>query len=134
MVVYDEISLIIWSVYFIELRGYQLNENILYQDNQIAMKLDNNGKLSSGNCTSHINIWYFFATYHCHSKELSVEYCPNIEIIGDYSNHPLQGGLFRIFRNLILGMTEDDIISYNYKSAKSIKKNKVDSNTINSAV
>ena len=36
--------------------------NVIYRDNTSAMKLEENGKASSGKCTQHFNIKYFYIT------------------------------------------------------------------------
>ena len=79
-------------------------DNILYQDSHSSMKLEQNGKRSNGKRTRHINIRYFFVTDRIAAGELSVEYCPTMEMIADYFTKPLQGSQFRRFRNFILVM------------------------------
>jgi hypothetical protein len=76
----------------------------LYQDNQSAILLEKNGKASSGKRTKHINIRYFFVTDRIRAKELSVEWCPTGDMIGDFMTKPLQGALFRRFRDLLMGV------------------------------
>eukprot|EP00957_Ditylum_brightwellii_P081428 6193580-Ditylum_brightwellii.AAC.1 len=41
------------------------------------------------------------------SKELSEEYCPTKLMVANFYTKPLQGKLFRIFRNRILNLEED---------------------------
>jgi hypothetical protein len=109
----DNISQVIWSKYFLEAQDEVINDNIVYQDNQSAMKLEKNGMKSSGKRTRHINIWYFFVTDRISTGELNVAYCPTLDMIGDYFTKPLQGSLFRKFRNTILGINEANIPTYN---------------------
>ena len=45
--IYDEISLIIWSGYFLSEQEYQFIDNICCQDNQSTAKLAKNGRASS---------------------------------------------------------------------------------------
>ncbi len=40
-------------------QGYQVKDNIIYRDNQAAMKLEMNGNTSSGKRTRHFDIKYF---------------------------------------------------------------------------
>ena len=40
---------------------------------------------------------------------MKVEYCPTEMMIADFYTKPLQGKLFRLFRNLILNLREEDI-------------------------
>jgi hypothetical protein len=43
-----------------ESQGYQVQDNVLFQDNKSTILLEKNGKASSSNHMKHINIWYFF--------------------------------------------------------------------------
>jgi hypothetical protein len=79
-----------------------VEENKVYQDNQSSMLLEKNGRGSSSKRTRHINIRYFFVTDRIKSKELCVEYCPTGDMVGDFFTKPLQGSLFRKFRNAIM--------------------------------
>jgi len=87
-----------------EAQGYEVHDNVLYQDNKSAILLEKNGKASSTKRTKHINIRYFFITDRIASGQLRIEWCPTLEMIGDYMTKPLQGALFRKFRDLIMGV------------------------------
>jgi len=52
----DASSQILWTNYSIKAQGYQINETLVYQDNQSAILLEKNGKQSSGKRTRHMNI------------------------------------------------------------------------------
>ena len=54
----DIMPQLLWTRYFLEAQGYDIKENILYQDNQSAMLLEKNGRASSGKRTRHVNIRY----------------------------------------------------------------------------
>ena len=45
----DTIAKLLWTKKFIEAQGHKVKANIIYQDNTSAMKLEINGKASSGN-------------------------------------------------------------------------------------
>ena len=92
--------------------GITVTDNIVYQDNQSAMLLEKNGKRSSGKRTRHINIRCFFITDRIAARELSMEYCPTGEMLGDFFTKPLQGTRFRKFRDRILNLTDDDLRKY----------------------
>ena len=68
-----------------------------------------------------INVWYFFVTDQINSGAIKIEYCPNLDIIGDYFTKPLQGSLFQNFRNVIIGIEEADVTNYNTNSHEWIK-------------
>ena len=121
----DVMSQVVWSNYFLEAQGYFFDAK-LHQDNQSAMKMENNGKRSSGKRTRHVNIRYYFVTDRISAGELSVEYCPTFDMIGDFATKPLQGSQFRRFRNVILGIHEDDIAQYNAEARAYLKKKKED--------
>jgi hypothetical protein len=53
-----------------------------------------------------------------------VEYCPTLEMLGDYFTKPHQGSLFRKFRNNILGINEADIPTYNATARQMIADRK----------
>ena len=42
-----------------------------------------------------------------------MEFCPTFDMIGDYFTKALQRSQFRRFRNIIIGIHEDDIPAYN---------------------
>ena len=97
----DVMPQILWTRYFLQSQGYEMVPSIVYQDNQSAILLENNGKASSGKRTRHLNIRYFFVTDRIHSKEIQVEYCPTGIMRADFFTKPLQGALFRRFRDEI---------------------------------
>ena len=81
---------------------YKVQDSIIYQDNQSAILLEKNGKASSGKRTRHINIRYFFVQDRVAAGEVSVKYCPTGEMIADFFTKPLQGTLFKKFRDQIM--------------------------------
>jgi hypothetical protein len=100
----DDVSvMILWTKLFLEEQGYEIEKNILYQDNKSAILLEINGKKSSGKRTQALNIGYFFLTDQVEKGNLSVEYCPTDDMVGDFHTQPLQGKKFRKFQNEILG-------------------------------
>jgi hypothetical protein len=107
---------VIWTRNFLEGQGYWVEDNVVLQDNKSAILLENNGKRSSGKRTRHINIRYYFVTDRIAAGELSVEYCPTGEMLADFFTKPLQGALFRKFRNRILNLTEEEVRAYKKKA------------------
>ena len=99
----DMSTMILWTKLFMEAQGYDIKENILYQDNKSTILLVNNGKKSSSKRTRAINIRYFFLTDQVEKGNLVVEYMPTTEMIGDFFSKPLQGKLFEKFRKQIMG-------------------------------
>merc|ERR1712232_1262490 len=80
----DYLPFNIWVKMFMEDQGYKLKENILYQDNESAIKLESNGRMSAGQKSRHINIRYFFITDRVKAGEVSVKYCPTEAMLADF--------------------------------------------------
>ena len=78
--------------------------NIIFQDNTSTIKLQQNGKVSSGKRTRHFDIKLFYITDLISRDEVSVEYCPSDDMIADYMSKPLMGAKFKEFRNLIMNL------------------------------
>jgi hypothetical protein len=49
----DVISKVLWVERFVEEQGWKVDENIIYRGNTSSMKLEENGKQSSGKETQH---------------------------------------------------------------------------------
>jgi len=105
----DALPMVLWARHFLEAQGYEVQDNVVYQDNQSAILLERNGRASSGRRTRHINIRYFFASDRISKGELKVQYCPTMDMVADFFTKPLQGNLFRKFRALILNLPGEDL-------------------------
>ena len=57
---------------FLEAQGIKVSDNLVYEDNQSAVRLEKNGRASSGKRTRHINIRYFFVTDRIQTNEMKV--------------------------------------------------------------
>jgi len=69
-------------------------ENILAQDNQSAIRLEQNGRASAGQKSRHIDIRYFFIKDRVKTEGISIVHCPTDEMLADFFTKPLQGNLF----------------------------------------
>ena len=67
---------------FLRGQGFRVNENILYEDNQSAILMEENGEYLCGNKNHHIDMSYFFITNSIKHKEFSIKYFPTEEITG----------------------------------------------------
>ena len=100
----DSLPFNIWAAHFITsqgigVSGYKLGKNnILYIDNESSIKLEVNGKASSGKLTRHIDIRYFAITDRVKNKEIKIQYCPTKEMIRDfYTLSPCRGDCISSF-------------------------------------
>jgi hypothetical protein len=99
----DFLPNVIWARMFLEAQGFRIKKNILYQDNQSSIKIEKNGKRSSGQKTKHMDNRYFWIKDRLENEGIVVEYCPTVLMIADFFTKPLQGALFRKFRDIVLG-------------------------------
>ena len=86
--------MILWTKLFMEAQGYDVTQNILYQDNKSAILLEENGRKSAGKCSHALNIRYFFVTDQIAKGNLTTEFCPTERMTADYYTEPLQGKPF----------------------------------------
>jgi len=107
----DAMSLVLWVRMFLEAQGFEVIENVVFQDNQSTMLLEKNGRRSSGKRTRHIEIRYYFITDNIQRGNVKVEYCPTELMLADFFTKPLQGTLFRQFRARLLNMPHDPVIA-----------------------
>ena len=89
-----------------------MGDNLLHQDNQSSIKLEKNGKASSGKRTRHIAIRYYFVTDRISGGYIRVDYCPTENMLADFFTKPLQGKLFRMFIFVIMKNQQTDFPKY----------------------
>jgi hypothetical protein len=95
----------LWTKMFLEAQGYQMTELFFEQDNEATMKLETNGRASCSAMTRHVDIRYFFVKDRVKQENITVRHCPTLQMLADFFTKPLQGALFRKFRDVILGYT-----------------------------
>jgi hypothetical protein len=100
----------LWVKMFMEAQGYKIAENYFEQDNKSAIKLEKNGRLSAGPRSRHINIRHFWMKDRVKNAGITIRHCLTLLMIGDFFTKPLQGALFRKFRDVILGSQHVDTI------------------------
>ena len=121
----DLMPQILWTRLFLEAQGYDTRESLIYQDNKAAILLEKNGRYSCGKRSKHINIRYFFVTDRIAKGDIKVEWCPTEDMTGDFWTKPLQGALFKRFRDLIMGVMPQPVP----RGAKPSKAKDKDPNT-----
>jgi hypothetical protein len=100
----DFLSQTIWTRNFLQAQGYSVTTNDFYQDNMSAMLLERNGRASAGQRSRHINIRYFFIKDRIAKGDIYLVHCPTTRMVADFFTKPLQGPLFRRFRDIIMGI------------------------------
>ena len=102
----------IWVKNFLEAQGYRVPENFFEQDNESAIKLEKNGRMSAGPKSRHIAIRYFWIKDRSQSENITIRHCPTLAmLLADFFTKPLQGQLFRTFRDVLLGHAHVDTLT-----------------------
>jgi hypothetical protein len=99
-----------WMSMFLKEQGYALEESVFEQDNESAMKLEKNGRMSAGQKSRHIHIRYFWIKDRTEGNDIAIRHCPTLAMLADFFTKPLQGNLFRRFRDVILGHSHVDTL------------------------
>ena len=120
--------MILWTRLFLEAQGYHVTDNVLHQDNESTIKLAKNGRCSSSKQTRHIEVRYYFITDHIERDCVQVSYCPTGDMLADYFSKPLQGSLFRKFRNLFLNINSTDDLKVRAGEQECVGANSEDDN------
>jgi hypothetical protein len=68
------------------------------------MKMEINGKTSSGKRTRYLEIKYYYVSDLIERKEIKVEYCPTNSMVGDYMTKPITGSKFNKSRRIIMNI------------------------------
>jgi hypothetical protein len=100
----DSMLLVIWMWNFLTAQGYEIKDNVIFQDNQSTMLLEENGRASSGCRTRHIHIRYFFVTNRVKNGEVRIKHCPTGDMVANFFTKPLQGSLFQKLHAIILNI------------------------------
>ena len=88
----------IWMINFMNVQGYRIKDNIIYQNNQSGIHMETNGRYSCTSNSKHIDIQHFFVTDRVKKKEFSIQYFPTEIMLAGFFTKLLQGALFRKLR------------------------------------
>ena len=85
------LGVVIWCKYFMEVQGYTIDNNLLYQDNKSTILLAKNGRISAGKASRHIHHRYFLVTDKIEKGDVTAEHRRTKEMWADGNTKPLQG-------------------------------------------
>ena len=113
-------------VMFLEAQVYEIKKNIIFQDNQSTIMITNNGRDSCTGNSRHIDILYFSVKDIVDKGEINFKYYPTYIMIADYFTKPLQGKMFKMYRDLVMGYVHiNDILkAIELSSKKPVDKSK----------
>ena len=94
----------LWVQHFLQSQGFPHVTSYFEQDNQSTIRLERNGHASAGQRSRHINIRYFFITDRLDMDNITLRHCQTEHMLADFLSKPLQGSLFRKFRDVLLGL------------------------------
>ena len=100
----------LWFLMFFEEQGYPIKSNILFQDNESAIKMETNGRNSCTGNSRHIETKYFWVKDRVDKGQVRIQYCPTRLMLADYFTKALQGKLFAFLREIIMGYRHIDEI------------------------
>ena len=86
-----------------ESQNYPLKSIVVYHYNQSEMLMERNRRDSCTGNYHHIHIRHFFETDRQDKGEFSIYYYPTWKMLANYFTNPLQGRLFNVFREIIMG-------------------------------
>ena len=102
IVVDDVVAKIVWASRFLEGQGFAPGVPSLYQNNQSSILLETKGMDSVGKWSHHILIRLFFIQ-DLVDKGTIAGIFPTDSMKADFMTKPLQGGMFLLFKKVILG-------------------------------
>ena len=79
----------IWTKYFLESQGYEVNTNDFNQDNIATSIFERNGMMPSDQNTRHIHIRYLLIKNRIKDGNINVVYFPTEIVVADYCTTPL---------------------------------------------
>ncbi len=99
----DALPTIQWTRHFMMEQGYNL-ETEIKEDNQSTMILMKNGRLSSGKCTKHLDIRFFYVKDLIDHRIVKLSHCVSDKMLGDFFTKPIQAKRFQILRDILLNI------------------------------
>ena len=115
----------LWFVNFMREQGYILQSNDIFQDNQSAIRMEQNGRNSCTGNSRHIHIRYFFVKDRQDKGEIDIKYCPTHNMLADFFTKPLQGALFEKLRAVIMGHAHISTLFSSFKErVENMNRNK----------
>ena len=100
----DVLAQVLWTRNFLRAQGFEVSDNIVYQDNKSTMLLANNGRASAGKRSRHLDIRYFFVTDYANKGDINIKFCPTDAMTADFMSKSLHGKKFLKFKKEIMNM------------------------------
>jgi hypothetical protein len=98
---HDKLPDVIWTRYFVECQGYDIDECTVFQDNMSALSLEKNGQVLSSKQSKHIKAIYFLIKDFYDAGEVDLKYCSTDTMLAYVLTKPLQGQKFGDMRTFL---------------------------------
>ena len=115
---------VLWSLYFIQAKGYGVKYAEIHQDNVSAQMLKTNGKFSISRKTNHIKAKFSFIKDRVDSEEFKIVDCPGGGMWEDVLTKPLHGTEFIEIRAQLMNCAMEYIDGEEFPTKK--KKTLID--------
>ena len=83
------------------------------------------GRRTRGKRTQCIEIRYFYITEKIKDSLIVISYCPTKKLVSNYLSKPIQGSLFRMHYNSIMGITNEEYDRYNLEHVAANKQHRL---------
>ena len=83
----DVLGLIMWVKYFKEAQGYNIDSNILFQDNKSTILIAKKGRSLAGKKSKHTNNRYLLITDKVQQIDIEIQHKPTVEMLADYESN-----------------------------------------------
>ena len=90
--------------------GYALHKKVLYQDDEVSIKMEKNSRNSCTGNSRQISIRYVLVKDCVDREDFSIEYCNTSAMLADFFTKPLQGSLFLRLREVIMEWAHVEIL------------------------
>ncbi len=114
ILLHDKLPEVVWTRYFVECQGYQIDWYVIFQDNLSALSLEKNGRILSFKRTKHIKAKFFLVKDYYEAGEIDVWYWPIDVMWADVLTKPLQGQKFRDMHAFLQNCQEIMIMTVSY--------------------
>ena len=101
----DKISKIVWTKNFVDHQGWDINCNVIFQDNASAAKLLNDGRESLGRRIINFDVRLFCMKYLSVNDEVTVTSFPAERMIADCNTKMLVSGKFKMLRDVMFNLS-----------------------------
>jgi hypothetical protein len=103
----DAMPSVLWSLYFMQAQGLDMKCARIHQDNNSAILLEVNGRMSSTRRTKHIKNKFFYVKDKVDQGEIEIRKRDTGDMWSDVCTKPKQGTPFRKDRSMIMGCPLD---------------------------